>query len=71
MDLRGIQYDRYSRIEDHPLDRSVYPTESSPASIGCVDCLLPVQTDVADQQLANFAAQAVEEAFDVVDASDK
>lgn len=50
MDLRGIQYDRGLQPHDRggPPARSVkYPSGVLPASIGCVDCLLPVQTDVA------------------------
>ena len=72
MDLRGIQYDRgYSRIEDHQLDRSSIRAESSRLRSVAWTAFYRFKLTSPDQQLTNFAARAVEEAFDVVDASDK
>ena len=74
MDLRGIQYDRgYSRmtVEDHQLDRSSIRAESSRLRSVSWTAFYRFKLTSQDQQLTNLAARAVEEAFDVVDASDK
>lgn len=74
MDLRGIQYDRgYSRmiVEDHQLDRSSIRAESSRLRSVAWTAFYRFKLTSPDQQLTNLATRAVEEAFDVVDASDK
>jgi hypothetical protein len=74
MDLRGIQYDRgYSRMimEDHQLDRSSIRAESSRLRSIAWTAFYRFKLTSPDQQLTNLATRAVEEAFDVADASDR
>jgi hypothetical protein len=75
MDLRGIQYDRrgYSRmtVEDRQLDRSSIRAESSRLRSVAWTAFYRFKTDIAGPATHQSRHTAVEEAFDVVDASDK
>lgn len=74
MDLRGVQYDRgYSRITTggQQLDRSSIRAESSRLRSVAWTAFYRFKLTSPEDQLTNLAEQAVEEAFDVADASDK
>ena len=74
MDLRGVQYDRgYSRMtaEDQQIDRSSIRGESSRLRSLVWTSFYRFKLTSPEERLTNLARRAVEEAFDVTDASDK
>jgi hypothetical protein len=74
MDLRGIRYDSgYSRLtaQDGQLDQSSIRAESTRLRSIAWTAFYRFKLTAPDQQLTDLATQAVEEALDVADASDK
>jgi hypothetical protein len=74
MDLRGIQYDRgYSRMtaKDDQIDRSSIRAESTRLRSVAWTAFYRFKLTSPDEQLTGLATRAVEEALDVVDASNK
>jgi hypothetical protein len=73
MDLRRTQYDRgYSRMaRDQQVDRSGIIAESSRLRSVAWTAFYRFKLTSPDAELTDLATRAVEEAFDVADASDK